>query len=272
MKKLSAILLALIIVISLPISTFAFGGKISGATVNATRGGTVTVPVNITENSGFWLMYVDVYFDSAVLTYEGCLNADFADTKLSPIKVSDNHLSLLIEYEPFAECTQTGTVANLQFSVADTAKAGYYGVTYTCESGRASAYNNADPVRAPFTVQSSAVCVTCAEHSFTAGDNGEVCSFCGSTKNADGIISDPNISTDVINPTIEPNPITNPDTAGDNSSSESGESAGQPGDNSNDDGTKTPNTLVIFIFAGVGAAVIIAATVVLVILRKKKQQ
>lgn len=135
MKKIRNCFISVLVfaMLVLSVSVFAAAGlKLEIANVEAAeRGESITIPVTITENPGFWGVRFTVEYDSAVLELTGVTNGDFSGT-LTP-NVAQN--KIVWEKSDMDNVEGTGTFFTLTFNVLDDAAFADTTVSLSYEEG-----------------------------------------------------------------------------------------------------------------------------------------
>ena len=115
----------------------AAGSAVEIASVSASAGEEVAVPVTITENAGIIAMGLRVRYDASVLTLSGVddskLFADAEFTGSGKMDAIPYHLSW-VDALTHSNYTNTGTLAVLHFKVSDTAADGFYEIGLEVET------------------------------------------------------------------------------------------------------------------------------------------
>ncbi len=141
-RKLFMLLFALALIVSLSVSAFAVENDLQHTMESSDSivfsGGTVSVTVSITQNTGFSAASADLYFDPAILTYESSsvVGSAYENVGVNAANEAKGFLGINIGtmeqmFTPGLNYVGTGKVATITFSI----KAGYEGkIDFTLKS------------------------------------------------------------------------------------------------------------------------------------------
>lgn len=127
-RKLVNVLTALYIIAVLSMTVFAEGPQLSVSTTEAKTGETVTVTIQITDNSGFMVFNPKIEYDRSRLEYMG-----FEEAGLTGWTVSEKAAVWLGDEDTF----YNGEILRLQYRIRENAPDGFAFVRLGCEEGDA---------------------------------------------------------------------------------------------------------------------------------------
>lgn len=137
-KRIFSVFLAMVMLAMLSLAVFAGDesdqptGEIADAT--GTKGGSITVNVNVTNNPGIAGAVFKISFDGDVLTPTEVKKGDIGfDVVAHNLDVANEVTIVLLEAEG-KNVTTDGKAASVTFDVADDAELGTYDISITCET------------------------------------------------------------------------------------------------------------------------------------------
>ena len=140
--------LVLVLLLAMLLSTVAMAAGsassliISAGEVTAEPGGTVTVPVSVTQNPGIVAVMLRITYDEDVLTLQtenGVVNKNLlTDASFTPNATTPGVVTAMFEKgtNEDGDITATGTLMELNFTVSNEAKAGDYAIAVTVQEAR----------------------------------------------------------------------------------------------------------------------------------------
>ena len=155
MKRIIALLLAIVLTFSVSVTAFAEEFELKVAEVNGEKGNTVEVPFNLVNNPGYAGMDLKIEYDNTVLELVEITLNKFPSSSMASVasgKISGGDSKDIIG---------DGVAFIAKFVIKDTAKFGKSEVSVTIYE----CFNIADD-NVPFTVVPGSVTVVCANHSF----------------------------------------------------------------------------------------------------------
>lgn len=151
MRAIKRVFLGLVLCLLLAVSALgAQTPQITAGSASGSAGDTVTIPVDIKQNSGLAGWMLEISWDPAALELSGEVTAGgtFSGGTLLPGKVQDGRLRVF--WYSTRNQSADGTMLNLQFKIADSAKSGYCAVDV-----QVLADNTVDENGEPVAVQAS---------------------------------------------------------------------------------------------------------------------
>ena len=155
MKRIIALLLAIVLTFSVSVTAFAEEFELKVAEVTGEKGNTVEVPFNLVNNPGYAGMDLKIEYDNTVLELVEITLNKFPSSSMASVasgKISGGDSKDIIG---------DGVAFIAKFVIKDTAKFGKSEVSVTIYE----CFNIADD-NVPFTVVPGSVTVVCANHSF----------------------------------------------------------------------------------------------------------
>ncbi|MBQ8788511.1 MAG: hypothetical protein IJZ58_03245 [Oscillospiraceae bacterium] len=155
MKRIIALLLAIVLTFSVSVTAFAEEFDLKVAEVTGEKGNTVEVPFNLVNNPGYAGMDLKIEYDNTVLELVEITLNKFPSSSMASVasgKISGGDSKDIIG---------DGVAFIAKFVIKDTAKFGKSEVSVTIYE----CFNIADD-NVPFTVVPGSVTVVCANHSF----------------------------------------------------------------------------------------------------------
>lgn len=89
--------------------------KITVSSVSCESGGTVIIPVKVSNNAGFMVCLLDFEYDNSTLEYDGYIEGDI----VSDYQFNDDNGSLRFIGMSNNDVTADGTIVNLRFKVSN---------------------------------------------------------------------------------------------------------------------------------------------------------
>lgn len=139
MKKITAILLTLIISLQMTVVSAAGTPNLAVSTATAKAGEPVTITVSLTNCTEFSHVGVDIGYDSSVLSLTGVTESALSGVTFSKDKELTSNPYGMEWYAP-ENSTYNGVLVTMQFAVAEGADAGVYPITVSCVKGPANDY------------------------------------------------------------------------------------------------------------------------------------
>lgn len=257
MKKIFSLLLAVLIFMCATV----FGvnaeanGTVSTVSVYGKSGDIVTLPISYSENSGFYMMFLNVNFDPDVFEYIGFENGSYETASIEVYTYTDDlgKIKFFIENKKFEDITGDGVLLNVKLKIKDNISVNNFAVVLSAEEGMIVNFDT-NYVKPSF--KNGSVYTVCTEHNF----ENDICTECGAVLSGDGeIYVDTEKLSEPVLPEIKPEDNNTPteETAVSDTSAEQ----------TKQNGSK-PKIAVMVI--SVAAIILIAAVAVFVICKRKK--
>ncbi len=122
-----------------PSGMFVKAGMVTGGT-----GDTVSVPITLSNNTGFSNLGIEVGYDNSVLTLKNVVSNQTGATYTAAQNISTNPYSM--GWDSTSNNTFNGTIATLEFEIAAGAASGNYPITISFYKGRDGSYEDGSDV------------------------------------------------------------------------------------------------------------------------------
>ena len=115
MKKVLAILVSALLVMSLCVSASAASFSLAFDTVDVEEGtAQVVLPLKATANDGIWAFIIEMTYDTSVLTFN---KAEAPAFNVTPNEKAPGLVKLVFDAKEMANVTDSGVIANVTFDV-----------------------------------------------------------------------------------------------------------------------------------------------------------
>ena len=115
MKKVLAILVSALLVMSLCVSASAASFSLAFDTVDVEEGtAQVVLPLKATANDGIWAFIIEMTYDTSVLTFN---KAEAPAFNVTPNEKAPGLVKLVFDAKEMANVTDSGVIANITFDV-----------------------------------------------------------------------------------------------------------------------------------------------------------
>lgn len=120
------------------------GAFVKAGVVSGTAGGTVSVPITLSNNTGFANLGIEVGYDSSVMTLKNAAAGQTGATYTAAQSTTTNPYNM--DWDSTSNNTFNGTLATLDFEIAGNAAAGNYPITVSYYKGRNGNYEDGSDV------------------------------------------------------------------------------------------------------------------------------
>ena len=120
------------------------GASIKAGTVSGTAGGTIAVPITITNNTGFANLGIEIGYDSSVMTLKKATAGNTGATYTGAQSIAANPYNM--GWDSTSNNSFNGTLATLEFEIAGDAAPGIYPITVSYYKGRNGNYEDGSDV------------------------------------------------------------------------------------------------------------------------------
>ena len=120
--------------------SYAAGTAVGAGNASCAAGGTVSIPITVSGNTGFANLGIEIGYDSSVLTLRSAAAAQTGAIYTPAQNITANPYNMILDST--TNNSYNGTLATLEFEVAGNAAAGNYPITVSFFSGRDGGYED----------------------------------------------------------------------------------------------------------------------------------